>query len=176
MTAWVYGDASGHYLNCWVQDATGEVWSFPFGRLQHTGWQLMSAPLDVNGAWPTGHVSGPANGILEYPVSLHALVLDDAPDTNTGAGTIYIDDLSVARSPCPISGRLSPPPPRPADHTRWPSQGQSSAACTITLLEPATAANSVRNEIVTLRGNPTVHLPQRVLLRQRAFPPGGQTW
>lgn len=179
VTAWVYGDASGHYLNCWVQDATGEVWSFPFGRVQHTGWQLMSAPLDVNGAWPTGHVSGPANGILEYPVSLHALVLDDAPDTYTGAGTIYIDDLSCSEIAIAASPEgISPPPPGPQTTPGSPSQGQSSAACTVTLLEPADGSQfSDETEIVTLRWQSNRALaPNEYFFVNVPFPHGGQTW
>jgi hypothetical protein len=97
ISAWVLGDAGNHYLNCWVRDAAGEIWSFTFGQVGHTGWQQLFAPLDVTGAWPVGHVSGPANGVLDYPVSFYALALDDAPDTYTGSGVLYVDDLSCAQ-------------------------------------------------------------------------------
>ena len=39
--AWVYGDASGHYLNYWIQDAQNQVWSVHLGRVAGTGWQQM---------------------------------------------------------------------------------------------------------------------------------------
>lgn len=91
--AQVYGDGSGHFLNCWIRDAGGEVWQFTFGQINHTGWQQMNAYLGVPQSWPSGHVSGPANGIVDYPVDFQALVLDDAPDTYAGSGVIYIDEL-----------------------------------------------------------------------------------
>ncbi len=104
LTAWVYGDGAGHYLNVWVQDAGGEVWSFTFGRIRHVGWQEMVAPLNIVAPWPVGHVSGPDKGTLEYPLSVTALVLDDAPDTFVGAGAIYIDDLSCSETTPAVAG------------------------------------------------------------------------
>ena len=98
LTVWVYGDGSGHFLNSWVKDADGEVWSFPFGQIEHEGWRQMAASLDVDGPWPTGHLSGPANGVLDYPLRFWALVLDDAPDTYQGSGAIYVDDLHCAET------------------------------------------------------------------------------
>jgi len=94
LSAWVYGDGSGHYLNAWVKDAQGEAWSFTFGPVRHVGWQQMVAPFNTVGAWPNGHVSGPANGALDYPIDFQGFVLDDNPDTFVGSGAIYIDDLS----------------------------------------------------------------------------------
>ena len=108
VTAKIFGDAGGHYLNIWVKDAQGEIWSFTFGQIQHTGWWPLEAPLDVNGTWPVGHVSGPSNGVLDYPISFHALVLDDAPDAFTGSGAIYIDDLSCEGGPAVPSEAPAP--------------------------------------------------------------------
>ncbi len=93
----VYGDGSGHFLNAWVKDANGELWSFPFGQIEHEGWRQMVAVLDVSGAWPTGHLAGPANGILDYPIHFWALVLDDAPDAYQGQGSLFVDDLCWAQ-------------------------------------------------------------------------------
>jgi serine/threonine protein kinase len=93
ITAWVYGDGSGHFLNVWIEDSGGQVWQVPLGRVSHTGWQHMVGVLDVNQAWPWTHISGPDNGVIEYPVSFVALVLDDGADDYVGSGTIYIDDL-----------------------------------------------------------------------------------
>jgi len=97
LKAWVYGDGSGHFLNAWVKDANGELWSFPFGQIEHEGWRQMVAVLDVSGAWPTGHLAGPANGILDYPIHFWALVLDDAPDAYQGQGSLFVDDLCWAQ-------------------------------------------------------------------------------
>ena len=92
--AWVYGDGSGHYLNVWIQDNLNEIWSVHLGRVGASGWQQMAGTLDPNLPWPSGHVSGPENGVVDYPIRFHALVLDR---TGSGprSGQIYIDDISV---------------------------------------------------------------------------------
>ena len=107
LKAWVYGNGSGHFLNAWVRDADGEFWSFPFGRVEHEGWRQMVASLDVTGPWPTGHLSGPANGVLDYPIHFWALVLDDAPDDFRGQGAIFVDDLCWALQAPEPGGRGS---------------------------------------------------------------------
>ncbi|MBN1995390.1 MAG: protein kinase [Anaerolineae bacterium] len=94
ISAWVYGDGSGHYLNVWVKDAKGQVWQAPLGQIEHTGWQKMTAWLDPKGEWPHTAISGPDNGAIDYPLSFNALVLDDIPDSFQGQGAIYIDDVS----------------------------------------------------------------------------------
>ncbi|HMQ52352.1 MAG TPA: protein kinase [Anaerolineae bacterium] len=94
--AWVYGDGSGHYLNVWVRDNGGETRQFSFGQIKHSGWQELTAVLDPKQPWPAGHIDGPDNGKIDYPISLRALVFDDAPDSYQGAGKIYIDDITSA--------------------------------------------------------------------------------
>ncbi|RME50270.1 MAG: hypothetical protein D6790_21455, partial [Caldilineae bacterium] len=93
LTAWVYGDGQGNFFNAWVQDGAGQGWQFTFGRITHTGWQQMVAPLDVQAPWPNGKI-GPDTGAtqLTYPLTLLALVVD-APDGFVGDGVIYVDDL-----------------------------------------------------------------------------------
>jgi hypothetical protein len=93
ISAWVYGNGSKHYLNVWIEDAAGETWQFPLGQVQYTGWQQMAAWLDPAAAWPTGHIGGPSNGVVDYPINFRALVLDDIPDSFAGSGAIYVDDL-----------------------------------------------------------------------------------
>jgi hypothetical protein len=93
LSAWVYGDGSKHYLNVWIKDAKGETWQFPLGQVKHTGWQQMIAWLDPGASWPAGHIDGPSNGAVDYPIDFRGLVLDDVPDSYTGSGAIYIDDL-----------------------------------------------------------------------------------
>lgn len=93
LMAWVYGDGAGHFLNAWIKDHAGQTWQVPLGTVTHTGWQQMTGRLDPSQAWPWTHISGPDNGAVDYPVSFVALVLDDKPDTFTGSGTIYIDEL-----------------------------------------------------------------------------------
>jgi len=95
---WVYGDGSGHFLNAWVRDSADEVRQFTFGRVTHAGqWLEMVAVLDTRAEWPQGHISGPDNGKLDYPISLDALVLDAVPDGGGPfSGAIYLDNLEIA--------------------------------------------------------------------------------
>ena len=92
--AWVYGDGSGHHLNVWIKDARGEVWAVHLGKVGGSGWRQMVGTLDPNLPWPSGHVSGPDNGSVDYPVSFYALVLD-RPGSGPQSGQIYFDDISV---------------------------------------------------------------------------------
>ncbi|MBN1993296.1 MAG: FHA domain-containing protein [Anaerolineae bacterium] len=104
ISAWVYGDGAGHFLNIWIKDANGQTWQMSFGQVKHTGWQEMTAFLDPGHPWPSAHISGPNNGAIDYPISFQALVLDDGSDTYSGSGTIYIDDLNSQE------GAAAPPP------------------------------------------------------------------
>lgn len=91
----VYGDASGSMVNIWVTDAGGQVWQFPFGVVNHTGWKTMHAPLDTGGKWPVGIVVGDATDmVLDFPIQLRALVLD-YPSDDAHAGAIYLDSLTA---------------------------------------------------------------------------------
>ncbi len=95
ITAWVFGDGSGHFLNAWVQGSDGEVRSYTFGRINHQGWQPMTAALDDSAGWPNGHISGADNGALDFPARLYGLVLDGVPDGAASQGTIYLDDITA---------------------------------------------------------------------------------
>jgi serine/threonine protein kinase len=101
ITAWVYGDGAGHFLNVWIKDSAGEVRQFTFGQVKQTGWQNMTALLDLGQPWPAGHISGPDNGVLDYPLSFQALVLDDGSDDFRGNGVLFIDELSSAEGTLP---------------------------------------------------------------------------
>ncbi|MGQ9554910.1 MAG: protein kinase domain-containing protein [Anaerolineae bacterium] len=97
LSAWVYGNGSGHFLNAWIQDSAGEVRQYTFGQVSHQGWAQMLAPFDEGRGWPNTHISGPDNGTLDYPVSLFALVLDAIDPAQTSTGTIYIDDVATVQ-------------------------------------------------------------------------------
>lgn len=101
ITAWVYGDGAGHFLNIWVKDGAGETWQFSFGQVKHTGWQQMTAFLSPTQPWPSGHIDGPGNAVIDYPISFQALVLDDGSDDFSGSGTIYVDDLAGTEGTLP---------------------------------------------------------------------------
>ena len=96
LSAWVYGDGSGHFLNVWLRDSGGQVRQYSFGQIKHEGWQQLTAVLDDAAGWPNVHISGPDSGKLSFPVSLFALVLDGVPDGAASKGTIYIDDVTSA--------------------------------------------------------------------------------
>lgn len=95
-SAWVYGDGSGNYLNIWVEDAQGETWAVHLGRIGGAGWQFMAGTLSPDLAWPSGHVYGPDNGTIDYPVRFYALVLDRV-GSGSRTGRIMIDDVSASR-------------------------------------------------------------------------------
>jgi hypothetical protein len=101
LTAWVYGDGSGHFLNAWIRDADGQVWQVPLGTVGHSGWQEMAGLLDATQPWPWSHISGPDNGQIDYPVAFSALVLDDKPDSFSGSGSLYIDELRAEGGTAP---------------------------------------------------------------------------
>jgi hypothetical protein len=124
--AWVYGDGSGHFLNAWVKDNAGQTWQFTFGQAEHTGWEQMTAYIDPDQPWPTGHISGPDNGVVDYPISFQALVFDDVPDAYGGNGDIYVDDLEsiYAGSPAPATP-TSTPGAEPLNETPTPSAPSS---------------------------------------------------
>ncbi|MCB0209684.1 MAG: serine/threonine protein kinase [Anaerolineae bacterium] len=112
LTAWVYGDGAGHFLNAWIEDSAGQTWAMSFGQVSHTGWQQMTAVLDPGQPWPSGPIDGPDNGAIDYPLRFLALALDDGNDAYQGRGTLYIDDLAsqngpVASIPTPLKAAAS---------------------------------------------------------------------
>ena len=90
-------------------DAAKEVRSYTFGRIQYNGWQLVTAWFDEQRGWPNGHISGPDNGQLDFPVRLYALVVDGVPDGQPSSGVVYLDELTATDQAIPES---TPTPPR----------------------------------------------------------------
>ncbi len=121
ITAWVYGDGSGHFLNIWLRDAGGERRSYTFGPVGQAGWQQMTAWFDDARGWPNGHIDGPDNGQVDFPVSLNALVLDGVPDGQASRGVIYVDEMATTVEPIarPTASPTAPPEasPTPAPTT-----------------------------------------------------------
>ncbi|NCC37013.1 MAG: hypothetical protein EOM24_34145, partial [Chloroflexia bacterium] len=102
---YVYGDGSGHALKVWLRDAEGETLQFRLGFVGASGWQFLSAPLSGQ-VEAYNRVSGSGNLRLDLPARLIALVLDDEPDTATGSGTIYLDDVTVLSGPPAYGARF----------------------------------------------------------------------
>lgn len=98
LQVWVYGDGAGHFLNAWILDSAGETWQVPLGRVTHTGWQQMTGYIVTGQDWPWGHISGPSNDKIDYPISFRAFVLDDVNNSYIGSGDIYLDDLTATTS------------------------------------------------------------------------------
>ncbi len=110
---WVYGDGSGHFLNVWILDSAGETWQVPLGRVTHTGWQQMTGYIATGQDWPWGHISGPSNDKVDYPITFRGFVFDDVNNSYTGSGVIYLDDLTVTTSSVgsiPTAPPISPNP------------------------------------------------------------------
>jgi serine/threonine protein kinase len=127
--AWVYGDGSGHFLNAWIQDAQNQVWSVHLGKVASTGWRQMVGRLDPGLTWPSGHVSGPDNGVVDYPVRFYGLVLD-RPGSGAQRGQIFIDDISAwrgeqtAQATATPAGAAITPTPVAAGQTPAPATSQ----------------------------------------------------
>lgn len=121
LTAWIFGDGSGHFLTAWLQDSAGEARAYTFGQVTHIGWQQMTAWFDDARGWPNGNISGSDNGRLDYPARLIALVLDGVPDGAASSGVIYLDDLVAVQEAMPVP--TAPPAPSPP-----PSGGATSGA------------------------------------------------
>lgn len=91
---WVYGDGSTHGVKIWLRDAEGEVLQFVLGPVGAPGWHFLRAP--VGGEVEPGNVIVPgSNRRIDYPVAIQAIVVDDLVDSFTGAGLLWIDDLTV---------------------------------------------------------------------------------
>lgn len=94
ISAWVYGDGSGHLINAWIEDAQQQVWAVHLGTVSYAGWQQLSGFIDADRPWPSGKVSGPDNDAIDYPIRFYAIVLD-RPGTGPLAGQVYLDDIAV---------------------------------------------------------------------------------
>ncbi|MEM7343415.1 MAG: flagellar filament outer layer protein FlaA, partial [Chloroflexota bacterium] len=99
--AWVNGDGSGHLFNIWVQDANNEVWAVPMGAIAFNGWQQMAGAIDANAPWPGGHVYGPKNGTIDYPIKFLGLVVDRTGGPKTGA--LSFDDITFSKGEAPAT-------------------------------------------------------------------------
>lgn len=121
LTAWVYGDASGHFLNAWVQDAAGEVRQYTFGRIDHQGWGQMTAWFDDARGWPNVSISGSDNGGLDHPTSLYALLVDGVPDGQASSGVIYLDDVATTSAAIVAEATAAPAEPTAAPDAPTPA-------------------------------------------------------
>ncbi len=95
---WVSGNGSGHELLIALRDAQGEILKFRLGVVgAGDNWRFLSTPINgtVEG-WRCE--SGCANLRLDFPAEIVAFLLDDNPNTETGSGVFYIDNLTAMSS------------------------------------------------------------------------------
>ena len=98
LNIWVYGDGSSNALKIWLRDAEGEVLQYNFGAVGAKGWHQLHAALTAQvSIWD--HISGAGNRRLDFPAAVSAIILDDAPDSFIGRGTVYIDSISATSGP-----------------------------------------------------------------------------
>jgi hypothetical protein len=96
--AWVYGDGSGNTLKIWLRDGEGEVLQYTLGAVGPAAWRFMQ--VQVGGLVPAwNRITEGGNGRLDPPVRVEAIVLDDAPDSFSGAGVIFVDDVTALAGP-----------------------------------------------------------------------------
>ncbi len=100
LSAWVYGDGSGHFLSVWVIDNAGTKWAFTFGQIMHTGWKQLTASFDAHRGWPNVAIDPAGQTTVAFPiVAFDSLVLDAVPHNKASQGTIYVDDLYTLVKP-----------------------------------------------------------------------------
>ncbi|NTW02579.1 MAG: hypothetical protein HGA19_15085, partial [Oscillochloris sp.] len=81
---WVYGDGSANIVQARIRDSQGQVLQFRLGPVGAPEWHFISAPI---------------TGQVDFPASLDSLILDDDPNSTSGSGTIYLDDLTASVGP-----------------------------------------------------------------------------
>jgi hypothetical protein len=90
---WVYGNGSGLELWAWLRDAEGEILKYRLGIVGTGDWRFISIP--INETLLDWQVDNDTNRRVDFPATLVGFALEDNPDTDTGSGTIYIDDLTA---------------------------------------------------------------------------------
>ena len=174
LTLQVYGDGSRNWLNIWVVDANNQQWQFTFGQVAHTGWQVMSANIDIAQPWPAGKI-GTDRGAAElrYPLRLFALVVDGWKEDQAFQGTIYVDQMMSGDQAAAISQAVATNPP-PAGATATPAESQppSSLSGRIAYAVWNTASRRMDTVIYNIAdGSRWPIFPQR---RQPDFRPDGR--
>ncbi len=104
----LYGDGNGHRLRLWLCDREGEVFSVTAGVVGPPAWQTLITPLSRRPA-QYERIAGSGNGRPDWPLTLHAVVIDDEYDRWSGMGEIRIGWINAI-----IGGQgVHPPPPAP---------------------------------------------------------------
>ncbi|MEJ5345193.1 MAG: flagellar filament outer layer protein FlaA [Chloroflexus sp.] len=102
---WVYGDGSSFDLKVQLRDIQGEILQYRLGKIGPTGWQQLVAA--INGPVEPGNRIRFVDGKLDGEITLQAIVIDDDPDSRTGEGVIYLDDLTGYSGPEAYAARFA---------------------------------------------------------------------
>jgi hypothetical protein len=76
-----------------VIDDQNEVLQYRLGFIGAPGWQLLSTSL-TGEVEPGNRITG-GNGRLDGALRLKELIVDDDPNTASGSGTIWVDNLTA---------------------------------------------------------------------------------
>ncbi len=102
---WVFGDGSSFDLKVQLRDTQGEILQYRLGKIGPAGWQQLVAA--VNGPVEPGNRIRFVDGKLDGEITLQAIVIDDDPDSRTGEGVIYLDDLTGYSGPEAYAARFA---------------------------------------------------------------------
>ena len=91
---WVLGDGAALNLSAIIEDSEGELWKVYLGEVSGSEWQQLDGYIGDT-TWPAGIYGNRGNGVVDYPVRLRGLHLDDVTSSFVGAGAIHIDDVTV---------------------------------------------------------------------------------
>ena len=91
---WVLGDGAPLNLSAIIEDNEGELWKVYLGEVSGREWQQLDGYIGDT-TWPAGLYGNRGNGVVDYPVRLRGLHLDDVTSSFVGAGAIHIDDVTV---------------------------------------------------------------------------------
>jgi hypothetical protein len=91
---WVLGDGATLNLSAIVEDNEGELWKVYLGEVGDSEWQQLDGYIGDT-SWPSGIYGNRGNGVVDFPVRLRGLHVDDVTSSFVGAGAIYIDDVTV---------------------------------------------------------------------------------
>ncbi len=85
----LYGDGNGHRLRLWLRDREGEVFSVTAGVIGPPAWQTLITPISRR---PVQYerIAGSGNRRPDWPLALHAVVIDDEYDRWSGFGEVRI--------------------------------------------------------------------------------------
>jgi|GEM_PF-1093975 len=93
MGLWVSGPNARNIWALRFTDATGEMFQGNIGYSSPSGWHYFH--WDFANMNMTSHWGGNNDGVINYPITFEGVVYDDEPDSSTGSGTAFFDDVTI---------------------------------------------------------------------------------